>query len=74
MSEIFTLIYLVLVLAVLVAGGFIVFHILRYSIERTAKIAMLTVFMVLLGLLLFLNIWSFFSLRPEEFFEQINLF
>lgn len=66
MVAVFGALYLVLILAVIIASGFIVFHIVRYSYDKMAKKIMLTVFMLVAGTLFVINLFLFVSLPLKE--------
>jgi hypothetical protein len=57
--------YSVLIITYLASAGFIVFHILRYSLCRTNAIFGVSFFLVVFILLFFINI-SLFSSLPLE--------
>lgn len=66
MIIILSVLYLVLILAIVIASGFIVFHIVRYSYDKTAKIIMLAIFVSVAGMLLAVNIFLFSALPLKE--------
>lgn len=66
MAAVFGMFYLVLVMAIIIACIFIVFHIARYSYNKTAKKLMLVVFITVAGTLLFVNLLLFMSLPLKE--------
>lgn len=66
MRLIFGLLYTVLFLSYLVTALFIVFHLLRYSINRQAAVFSTIFFLVVFTILLFTNAMTFFSLPLEN--------
>jgi hypothetical protein len=66
MRLVFGLLYTFLFFSFVVTGLFIVFHLLRYSIDRKVAIFGTLLFVTVLTLLLFTNAILFFSLPIEE--------
>jgi len=66
MRLVFGLLYTFLFFSFVVTGLFIVFHLLRYSIDRKVAIFGTLLFVTVLALLLFTNAILFFSLPIEE--------
>jgi hypothetical protein len=66
MQVIFGLLYTFLFLSYIVTALFIVFHLLRYSIDRKSAVVTVTFFLSIFGILLFLNALTFFSLPLAE--------
>jgi hypothetical protein len=62
MRDLFGLLYLLLFFSYITAALFIVFHIARYSLKRSAALFGLTLFLVVFFVLIFANAMIFFSL------------
>lgn len=67
MSLIINVSYFIILFGYFLAFSFIVFHILRYSINWKKSILMLLVFLPVFFLILFFNIASFASIDFSEF-------
>ncbi len=67
LKNIFSLLYLIIILSFLVAGLFIIYHIVKYSINKTHSLIMLSIFIIVFGLLLILNLNLFFHLDFRSF-------
>ncbi|OGI15613.1 MAG: hypothetical protein A3E38_01610 [Candidatus Moranbacteria bacterium RIFCSPHIGHO2_12_FULL_54_9] len=68
MQSIFGLLYTVLLFSYVIAALFIVFHIVRYSLKRSAALFGVTLFAVVFFVLLFTNAVIFFSLPIDTLF------
>ncbi len=66
MRFVFGLLYTFLFLSFVITGLFVVFHLLRYSLNRKVALFGTLLFMSVLGILLFTNALLFFSLPLEE--------
>jgi hypothetical protein len=66
MQPIFGLLYTILFLSYIVTALFIVFHLLRYSIDRASTVFTVTLFLSVFIILLLLNALAFFSLPFES--------
>lgn len=66
MRFVFGLLYTFLFFSFIITGLFIVFHLLRYSIDRKVAIFGTLLFVTVLTILLFTNAVLFFSLPIEE--------
>ncbi|MCD6149278.1 hypothetical protein J7J13_00645 [bacterium] len=73
MSNIIGIFYSVIFLSFALAALFIVFHIVRYSINKTSSLVMLVVFISVFSVLLISNMVLFFSVPWEQMFDFINL-
>lgn len=62
--------YLLLILIALVAAGFIIFHILRYSLRRSSAIVGVSLFTSVFFLLLLSNILLFANIPFDTLFES----
>lgn len=62
----FETLYAILILAIIIASAFIVFHISRYSYDKTAKKIMLAIFISVAGVLLYVNLFLFTTLPLKE--------
>lgn len=60
-------------LAYISAGGFIVYHFLRYSPTRTGATIGVTLFLSVFLVLLFTNAMLFFMLPLDTFFPDIDM-
>lgn len=65
MRQIFGLLYAFLFLGYVIAGLFVVYHIVRYSINKPVATFGLALFLVVFVVLLFTNALIFFSLPFE---------
>ena len=66
MRFVFGFLYTFLFLSFVITGLFVVFHLLRYSLNRKVALFGTLLFMSVLGILLFTNALLFFSLPLEE--------
>ena len=66
MVLIFQLLYAAVLLIFFLLSAFIVFHIVRYSYNRSSSVIMLVIFLTFTGLLIFSNIILFANLPLEE--------
>lgn len=66
MRFVFGLLYTFLFLSFVITGLFVVFHLLRYSLNRKVALFGTLLFVSVLGILLFTNALLFFSLPLEE--------
>ncbi len=66
MQIIFGLLYTALFFSYIVTALFIVFHLLRYSLDRKSAVFTVTFFLSVFVILLFLNALTFFSLPLAE--------
>jgi len=73
MRLIFGVLYTFLFLSYITTALFIVFHLLRYSLDRKTAIFGTLFFIVVFVILLFINALIFFSLPFEEFFPAVIL-
>lgn len=67
------LLYTILFLCYITTALFVVFHLLRYSIDHKAAIFNTIFFLIVFTLLLFTNAILFFSLPLEKFFPLASL-
>ncbi len=73
MRLIFGLLYTVLFLSYVTTAFFIVFHLLRYSIDRKAAVFSTIFFLTVFTILLFTNAVLFFSLPLEDILPLSSL-
>ncbi len=66
MRFVFGLLYTFLFFSFVITGLFVVFHLLRYSLNRKVALFGTLLFVSVLGILLFTNALLFFSLPLEE--------
>lgn len=67
MRPLFGLLYTFLFFSYVVTAAFIVFHLLRYSLNRKAAIFYTLLFLSVFGVLIFTNAVLFFSLPLDSF-------
>lgn len=72
MQSLFGILYALMFLAYISAGGFIVYHFLRYSPTRTGATIGVTLFLSVFLVLLFTNAMLFFMLPIDSFFPAID--
>jgi hypothetical protein len=70
MKSLFGSLYLILFFSYVIAALFITFHIIRYSLSRTAMIFGLTLFLLVFVTLLLSNVALFFSLPLDSLFPK----
>lgn len=63
------LMYYLVFLMMLLMSFFIVFHIVRYSYNKTAKLTMLLIFVPVVSILLFTNFILFSQIQIENIFS-----
>jgi hypothetical protein len=63
------LMYYLVFLMMLLMSLFIVFHIVRYSYNKTAKLTMLLIFVPVVSILLFTNFILFSQIQIENIFS-----
>jgi len=73
MLNIIGIFYLIIFFSFLLVALFIIFHIVRYSINKTSSFFMLIIFVSVFSVLLISNIALFFSVPWEQMFDFINL-
>lgn len=73
MHSLFGILYALMFLAYISAGGFIVYHFLRYSPTRTGATIGVTLFLSVFLILLFTNAMLFFMLPVDSFFPAIDI-
>jgi hypothetical protein len=73
MSIIFSVVYIIFFLFWIIASLFVVYHIVRYSLDKKAAVLMLLIFISVTSLLLLTNVILFSSLRLDEMF-QLNFY
>jgi len=56
MSTVFNILYLVVFLSYIMIGSFIVYHIVRYSINKRSSLVMLILFLFVAVILVFINV------------------
>lgn len=66
MTQVFVLFYLLFLLGVFIAGTFIIYHILKYSINKSASTLMLIIFISGLIILVLINFFAFSSVDLEN--------
>jgi len=69
MLNIIGIFYFIVFLSFLLTALFIVFHIIRYSINKTSSFLMLVVFVSIFCILLISNVILFFSVPWEQMFD-----
>ncbi len=70
MRSLFGLLYTVLLFSYIATALFIVFHIVRYSFKRSSMLFGITLFLVVLCVLVFINALIFFSLPMDKIFSN----
>ena len=70
MTAIFGLLYLLFLLFVITASIFVVWHLLRYSMNKALSLALVIIFLIVTGILLLSNITLFTQIPFEEMFEN----
>lgn len=73
MQSLFSILYALMFLAYISAGGFVVYHFLRYSPTRTGAIIGVTLFLSVFLVLIFTNAMLFFMLPIDSFFPGIDI-
>ena len=73
MSLIFGLLYTVLFISLVVTALFIVFHLLRYTLNRKMAVFSTLFFTTVFAILLIANAMIFFSLPLANFFPMTSL-
>lgn len=71
MIAIFGILYFILLLIYVLAALFIVYHIMRFSLNKGVMILTLVIFLSVLGALLFSNIMLFLTLRWDKIFSNL---
>ncbi len=74
MRPLFGLLYTLLFFSYITTALFVVFHLLRYSLDRKLAVFSTAFFLTVLGILLFTNALIFFSLPLEGFFPTNSFF
>lgn len=69
MAVLFGLLYLVLITLIIVASGFVVWHLLRYSMDRTLAFTTIVIFLVIGAVLLLVNLSFFRSISFDNLFN-----
>lgn len=72
MIAIINFLYLVIILFFLVAAFFIAYHIIKYSLSRAEMIISLSIFLSVFLVLIFSNLYLFFSIRMDRIIGLIN--
>lgn len=67
------LLYLVIFLIFILSGIIILYHISRYSYNKTAMLFMILSFSFIMVILLIINLTLFFSLDFKEIISNINI-
>ena len=70
MRPIFGLLYVLLFFSYIAVSLFVVFHLLRYSLNRKLALFSTILFCIVMTVLVFTNAMIFFSLPLEEFFPK----
>lgn len=70
MRSIFGLLYTILFFSYIATALFIVFHIVRYSLQRSTTLFGVTLFLVVFFVLVFTNALIFFSLPINELLSR----
>lgn len=65
------ILYLVIMLFFLVAAFFIAYHIIKYSLSRTEMIISLSIFLSIFLVLIFSNLYLFFSIRMDQIITSL---
>lgn len=73
MNSFFGILYTLMFLAYVSAGGFVVYHFLRYSPTRLGATVGITIFLTVFIVLLFTNAMLFFMLPLDTFFPGIDM-
>ncbi|MEF3691960.1 MAG: hypothetical protein V3574_02820 [Candidatus Moraniibacteriota bacterium] len=66
MTQVFVLFYLFFLLGVFITGTFIIYHILKYSINKNSSTLMLIIFISGLIVLVLINFFAFSSIDLEN--------
>lgn len=64
--------YAVLLLTFLLMSLFVIYHIVRYAYSRTESMLMLSIFIPVVTVLLFIQIMLFMSIRFDEIFYFLS--
>jgi len=73
MFNIIEIFYFIIFFSFVLAALFIIFHIIRYSINKTSSLVMLAVFIPVFCALLVINFILFHSVQWEQMFDFIDL-
>lgn len=73
MHSLFSTLYILMFLAYVGAGGFVVYHFLRYSPTKIGATIGTTLFLSVFLVLLFTNAMLFFMLPLDTFFPGIDI-
>ena len=73
MHSLFSTLYILMFLAYASAGGFVVYHFLRYSPTKLGATVGVTIFLSVFLVLLFTNAMLFFMLPIDTFFPGIDM-
>ncbi len=64
-NNLISLLYFIIIISFLIAALFIFYHIVKYSINKTHSLIMLSLFSVVFIILILLNIYLFFHLNLD---------
>ena len=67
MRLLFGILYTFLFFSYVATALFVVFHLLRYSLNRKVAVLSTTLFLTVLCILLIVNAWLFFALPIDDF-------